>query len=269
MDVTAYLSRIDYHGPIEPTAETLRTLHEAHLLAVPFENLDIVLGRPISLDLDVVFQKIVKGRRGGYCYELNGLFSALLRELGFRVDLLSARVAMDQGGFGPEFDHMVLLVRLEERWLGDVGFGDLFLAPLRLDVADEQREGERFFRIADEGTHWTLSERRGLGEWKPAYSFTLQRRKLDDYASTNHYQQTSPESSFTQRRVCSLATPEGRISLSDMRLIITARGERREQTLVSEDEVVAALHEHFAIELDQAMTWPPSEGRPPRIPPEP
>jgi len=256
VDVSAYLRRIDYHGSAEPTAETLRALHEAHLLSVPFENLDIVLGRPIVLDPDVVFRKIVERRRGGYCYELNGLFAALLRDLGFRVDLLSARVAKDQGGFGPEFDHMVLLVRLEGPWLADVGFGDLFRAPLRLDEAGEQGEGEQSFRIGAEGSHRVLWGRKGAGEWKPTYIFTLQRRRLDDYTSMNHYQQTSPESSFTQKRVCSRATPEGRITLSDMRLIVTTHGERRERLLTSEEEVAAALREHFAIELDRAIPSP-------------
>src|SRR5215213_6707253 len=135
MDVQAYLRRINYRGELAPTVATLRELHRAHLLAVPFENLDIHLGRAILLDQDALFDKIVTRRRGGFCYELNGLFALLLRELGFEVTLLSAGVARAGGGFGPEFDHLTLLVKVPSAeamalylpsasWLADVGFGD-------------------------------------------------------------------------------------------------------------------------------------------------
>ncbi len=103
MDIKAYLDRIDYHGPLEPTAETLRQLHRAHMLAVPFENLDIHLDRPIMLDDAALFSKIVERRRGGFCYEMNGLFAALLGALGFRIDKLAAGVTREGGGFGPPF----------------------------------------------------------------------------------------------------------------------------------------------------------------------
>ena len=126
VDATAYLKRINYRGPLAPTAETLRRLQVAHLLSVPFENLSIHTGEPIVLDDDALFEKIVVRRRGGFCYELNGLFAALLRALGFHVEMLSAGVVSQAGEFGPEFDHMTLLVSLAERWLADVGFGDSF-----------------------------------------------------------------------------------------------------------------------------------------------
>ena len=114
MEVKAYLERIGYRGPLAPTADTLRRLHVAHLLTVPFENLSIHAGERIVLDDVSLFDKLVTRRRGGFCYELNGLFAALLRELGFQVEMLSARVANREGVFGPEFDHMALLVKLEE-----------------------------------------------------------------------------------------------------------------------------------------------------------
>src|SRR5262245_27861823 len=126
--IDAYLGRIGYTGSRAPTLEVLRALHRAHLYAVPFENLDIHAGRRIVLDQDALFQKVVTHRRGGFCYELNGLFAALLRKLGFDVTLLSGRVHND-GGFGPEYDHMTLLVKLDGRWLADVGFGSSFHDP--------------------------------------------------------------------------------------------------------------------------------------------
>ena len=126
-DLGAYLDRIGYTGTPDATIETLRALHVAHLLSVPFENLDIHLGRTIVLDESHLFEKIVRQRRGGFCYELNGLFAGMLRALGFRVTMLSAGVARKSGGFGPEFDHMTLTVDVgEEQWLADVGFGDGF-----------------------------------------------------------------------------------------------------------------------------------------------
>ncbi|MEO6393687.1 MAG: arylamine N-acetyltransferase, partial [Pyrinomonadaceae bacterium] len=121
-----YLTRIGYAGSTEVSPQTLRDLQLAHLYSVPFENLDISAGRYIRLDLDRLFEKIVNERRGGFCYELNGLFSAMLRSLGFSVDRLAAGVANKSGGFGPKFDHLTLLVHLPEPYLADVGFGDSF-----------------------------------------------------------------------------------------------------------------------------------------------
>ena len=156
MNIKAYLERINYHGLLAPTAETLRDLQVAHLLAVPFENLSIHARQPIILEDEALFTKIVERRRGGFCYEANGLFAALLRALGFDVAMLSAEVARADGGFGPDFDHMALMVTLEERWLVDVGFGDSFLEPLRLDERGEQVQGGRAYRILPDGPYLVL-----------------------------------------------------------------------------------------------------------------
>src|SRR5512147_1356301 len=135
MDVQAYLRRIDYRGELDPTAATLHALHRAHLLSVPFENLDIHLSRPIVLDQDALFDKIVTRRRGGFCYELNGLFALLLEQLGYKVTRLAARVVGTDDSLGPQFDHLTLQVQCPDEshspWLADVGFGDSFLEPLR------------------------------------------------------------------------------------------------------------------------------------------
>jgi N-hydroxyarylamine O-acetyltransferase len=162
--IPAYLQRLHYTGLTVPTAETLRALHQAHLLAVPFENLDIHLGRTIALDEGAFYRKIVERRRGGFCYELNGLFAALLRRLGFDVTLLSARVVGADGRFGPEFDHLTLLVQLEERWLADVGFGEGFREPLRLDDPGEQAQTHGAYRLSREGETWTYWRRNEAAE---------------------------------------------------------------------------------------------------------
>lgn len=248
MDVKAYLKRIGYDGPLAPTAETLRGLHVAHLLSVPFENLSIHAGEPVVLDDAALFEKVVGRGRGGFCYEANGLFAWLLRALGFDVAMLSAGVARDGGGFGPEFDHMALLVSLEERWLADVGFGDSFREPLRLDERGEQGQGREAYRIDEEGGRLVLLRRGEGGDWRPQYRFTLRPHAYADYEEMCRFHQTSPQSHFTRARVCSRATPGGRVTLSGMRLIETsADGTRRERALAGEEEFAAALREHFGV----------------------
>lgn len=249
MDVELYLQRIGYTGPRTPTAETLRGLHRAHLFSVPFENLDIALGRPIVLEEAKLFGKIVHQHRGGFCYELNGSFAWLLRQLGFRVEMLNARVYDDVSTPGPDFDHMTLLVHLEERWLADVGFGDCFHEPLRLDDAAEQPRNGYQYKITPGPERWLLSEHKPPSAWQPAYDFDLTPRQLADYAAMCLYQQTSPNSHFTQKRVCTLPTLTGRITLSNNRQIVTKNGTRTEREL-SEAEYTEVLRARFGIRLD-------------------
>ncbi len=243
--IDQYLARIAYAGPRDPTPEVLRALHERHLLSVPFENLDIHLGREIVADERRILDKIVTRRRGGFCYELNGAFAALLRALGFDVEMLSARVPRADGTTSPEFDHMTLLVRAGgERWLADVGFGECFLHPLRLDERGEQRDPAGTFRIEQlDERDWLLSSS------KPEYIFSLEPHPLADYAEMCRYHQTSPQSSFTQKRVCSIATPAGRITLRDDRLIVTENGAKREEAIDNDEAWRAALRARFGMEL--------------------
>jgi N-hydroxyarylamine O-acetyltransferase len=219
------------------------------MLAVPFENLDISLGRKIVVDEGAIFRKVVELRRGGFCYELNSAFAALLRALGFKVTLLSARAARADGGEGPEFDHLTLRVDLEEPWLADVGFGDSFLEPLRLEAGREQSDPAGIFRLTEDGSRWQMQKREPGGNWKAQYSFSLQPRELQEFAGMCHYHQTSPDSPFTRNRVCSQATEEGRVTLSEMKLIATRKGQREERILASEDERMKVLQEQFGISL--------------------
>ncbi len=248
LDIAKYLQRIHYHGSLQPNAETLCALHRAHLLAVPFENLNIPMGWPIVLDEAALYRKIVERRRGGFCYELNGLFAALLRALGFDVQRLAARVTRADGGWGIEFDHMTLRVQLAEPWLVDVGFGDSFTEPLRLAAQGEQPQNGDTYRIVAAGAEHIL-QRREDDEWKSQYLFSLRPHPLADFMSGCHYHQTSPESPFTRRRVCTRATPDGRITLSDMKLIVTRGSQREEHLLASDVEYHTALREYFNIDL--------------------
>jgi N-hydroxyarylamine O-acetyltransferase len=246
--VAAYLDRIGYGGPLDATPDTLGQLHHAHLLAVPFENLDIHLGRPIVLDLDAIFDKVVRRRRGGFCYELNGLFAWLLAELGFDVTMVSARVANERGELGPEFDHMALLVRLDRTWLADVGFGTSSREPLPLDGEEEVVSDGVAYSVVRDGDGWTMVGRDAAGR-KPEYRFAEVVRRFDEYGPMCHFHQTSPESHFTRKRVCSLATPDGRVTLSDTRLIVTRGGERTERQLADDAEYAATLRELFGVDL--------------------
>ena len=246
LNIDAYLKRINYAGPKIPSAESLRALQVAHLQTVPFENLSIHAGEPIVLEDEALFTKIVEQRLGGFCYEANGLFAALLRGLGFDVTLLSAEVANADGSYSRPFDHMTLMVRLEERWLVDVGFGDSFLEPLPLDHREEQVQGDRVYRLVDDGGFLVLMHRESNG-WTPDYRFTLQPYAYEDFAEMCCYHQTSPQSHFTQKRICSRATQSGRITLSERRLIETKKGAREERLLTTPEEYEATLREVFGI----------------------
>lgn len=249
LDIAVYLKRINYDGPLDPTAETLRRLQVAHLLSVPFENLSIHRAEPIVLDDNALFEKIVVGRRGGFCYELNGLFAALLRALGFEVEMLSAGVMGQTGEFGPDFDHMTLVVSLGEKWLVDVGFGDSFIEPLRLGERADQVQDSRAYRITEAAGVLTLWQKEESGEWSEQYCFSRTPHVYADYAGMCQFHQTSPDSHFTQRRICSRLTKFGRVTLSDMALITTTRDRKNTRKLLSAAAYDEALREHFGIVL--------------------
>ncbi|HEX2866019.1 MAG TPA: arylamine N-acetyltransferase [Ignavibacteriales bacterium] len=249
MDINAYLNRINYKGPLKADAATLKALHRAHMTSIPFENLSIGMKEPVILTDKDLFQKIILRKRGGFCYELNGLFASLLRELGFNVSMLSAAVAKRDGGFGPDFDHMALLVKLGEDYLADVGFGDLFLDPILLKEGIEQKQGNRTFRIDQEDKYFILNQRDRDDDWKKQYHFTLEPHGYEDFSEMCQYNQTSPKSHFTQHTICSLATPEGRITISDKRLIITEGENKQERLLTDNAEYYDLLNKHFGIKL--------------------
>jgi len=223
-------------------------LQLAHLFTVPFENLSIHIREPIVLDREALFTKIVERRRGGFCYECNGLFAGLLQALDFDVTMLSAEVAGREGAFGPAFDHITLIVNLDRRWLVDVGFGDSFREPLLLDDSREQVRDGHGYKI-DHDNDYRLLLRRENDEWIPQYRFMLEPHRFEDFAAMCRYHQTSPESHFTQKRICSLPTAEGRITLSDMRFIESSMDGTKLERTVGEDEYRRLLRERFGILL--------------------
>lgn len=253
-DVSAYLSRISYEGSVAPTLPVLQALHAAHLHTVPFENLDIHLGRPISLAEEDLFAKVVQHRRGGFCYELNGLFAALLRQIGYDVTLLAAQFPLPGGRVPLEFDHLLLRVAAPGMApvLADVAAGrNGFAGPLAIttDVVQEQLAAGASFRLLPEEDGIRLWRQEPGGAWERAYRFTWQPRQLSDFEAACHFHQTSPESDFTRKQLCTLMTPEGRITLSDNILITTRSGVRQEEPLPDNEAWTAALQTCFDIDL--------------------
>jgi N-hydroxyarylamine O-acetyltransferase len=214
MVLAAFLKRIAYSGPRSVCEETLCELHRAFTLAVPFENLDIGLGRRIILNDNALCKKIVENRRGGICYELNGLFAAALRELGFDVTLLSARVFDPRGEPGREFGHLLVLVRLNRLWIADVGFGDWSAEPLRLELDLAQPVADSTFRITRDGDRFTVGRHNlANGVWQNRYFFALIPRNLDDFIELCDDLQTAPDSVFRRRQMCMLRTPDGIVGI--------------------------------------------------------
>jgi N-hydroxyarylamine O-acetyltransferase len=253
--VLAYLDRAGVTASMAGDAAGLRALHRAHQMTVPFENLSIHLAEPISLDEDDLIDKIVRRRRGGFCYELNGAFALLLEALGARVSRVAARV-YGEVGLSPPFDHLALIVRPADGsgpWLADVGFGSPSDYPLLLGARDDQDDPAGRFRLADA----EAGDIDVLRDGKPQYRLETRERSLADCVPTCWWQQTSPLSHFTQSTICSRLTPGGRVSISGRTLIQTQDGTRTEQQLDSDDALLAAYRDHFGVVLSRVPELPP------------
>jgi N-hydroxyarylamine O-acetyltransferase len=247
--VSAYLDRIGAARQA-PSAGSLRDLHLRHLQTVPFENLDIHLDRKISLTVPDLYAKIVDHRRGGFCYELNGLFAAMLRSLGYDVTMYACR-AQGASALGPLFDHLALSVAAPEssdRWLADVGFGRHSVYPLRLGVDGDQHDPNGVFVLEQH----ECGDIAVLLNGAVQYVLETRPRVLADFDPTCWWQQTWPGSHFRAGPVCSRLTGSGgMVTLSDHMLISTEGGQRIETTLASDADVLAAYRVHFGITLER------------------
>ncbi len=254
MDVDAYLARIGYEGTLEPTPATLYALHRAHLLTVPYENLDIHLGRPLTLSLPDIFAKLVIRKRGGWCFEMNGLFAWALRELGFTVTLLGAAVTRPNAPPKPQPDHLILRVDLERPYLADVGFGDGLLEPLPLEPG-RYRQGLFDFALTRTGDIWYFQNHpQGSA---PGFVFGLESKRLTDFAAMCGTLQTSPESGFVRVTVCQRLTHTGVVTLRGAVLReVTAAGVE-ERVLESADDFDRVLRGRFGLGLPETPNlWP-------------
>lgn len=258
MDLQKYLNRINISHDIKPDFDSFRLLHRQHMYNVPFENLDIHSGRKIILDKDKLVHKIVDEKRGGFCYELNGAFKELLSSAGYDVKYVSAGVINKEGSFSPDFDHMALLVEIEKvKYLADVGFGDSFIEPLKFNPEEIQKDTAGYFKISEsnEKGFYILFRSEEGKNFNPQYKFSVVPRRLEEYETMCEFNQTSPESSFTQKVICSKATETGRISLSDLKLIMTENGVKK-QTEITEAEFHSLLNRHFGIILNSQLIFP-------------
>ncbi|MFI0138590.1 arylamine N-acetyltransferase [Streptomyces luteogriseus] len=266
--VDAYLRRLGAEHPAWPTVDALRELHLRHLRTVPFENLSIHLGEEIVLEEKRLLDKVVGARRGGFCYELNGCFGALLAALGYDVALLAGRVYGDEGRLGIPYDHLALRVRTVDGgdWLADVGFGAHSHLPLAFGDRGEQEDPGGTFRIVEAGPD-AAGVRGGHGTVDAAdldvfrdggaqYRLEVRPRALGDFVAGAWWHSTSPGSHFTRSLVCSRVTEEGgRITLSGRRLTLTAPdGTREERELEADEEILGVYRDRFGIELDKVPT---------------
>jgi len=251
LDLAAYLRRIGYAGDVAPTRQALEALHFAHATHIPFENIDVLLGRPIALDLDSLQDKLVARRRGGYCFEHNLLFAAVLREFGFDLTQLAARVRHRTTAVLPR-THMLLLVAAEGgRWLADVGFGgEGLLLPVPFGPGVEVRHFAWTYRIAEESQSRLRVLQSGRdGTWEDLYAFSLEPQLAADYEIANHYMSTHPKSRFVQTLTVQLPGPERRTILRNRTLIEDRGASVAERMLTSDEELVAFLQGPCGLDL--------------------
>lgn len=250
----AYLERLGWPagpGP-DPDLPGLTELHRLHMQRLPFENLDIRLRRPLSLEPLTLLDKLLQRRRGGFCYELNYAFYLLLHSLGFRVSLLAGQV-YQHGRLGLPYEHLLLGVEIDGQiWLADVGFGDSFRQPLRPDAGPQQEDGASYQAQSSGDGSYQLLQSNGARAAQPLYRFTLEAQLLDSFIPMFLQQQISPESHFTQKSICSLALPDGRVSLANDRLIRSQSGRRSVERVPDARHYRAGLENLFGIELEQS-----------------
>ena len=244
-----YLKRIDFKATPRASPDCMFQLQKNHLLHVPFENLDILLHRPITLNANDWYKKIVENNRGGFCYELNGLFNEMLKAIGFKTHLISCRpFNASTQTFNEEFDHLAIITTIEKnQWLVDVGFGNFSVVPLKIEDDIEQDDGRIIYRMVDFEHSHLVQSKTHTGNWKSEYLLSEKAYDINDFALKCQYHQTSPQSHFTQNRVCSKLTATGRITLTDKKLKLTQNEHITEIEVADEEQFRTYLKIYFHI----------------------
>lgn len=252
--LSRYLHRIGHTGDTAPTLATLRALHRAHLLTIPYENLDIHFGVAVTLEPERIFTKLVDNHRGGWCYEMNGLFARVLESLGFDVRRVAGTVGRAQRGWRAQGNHLVLVVQLDRPWIADVGFGDGFLTPLPLDPGTYSQSFLQY-RVSRDGPRWRVDNHQYGGA--DGFDFTLTRRTLDAFGTQCLELQTSPESPFVKTTVCERFTRHGLIMLRGATLREVSAAGVSSRVVQDAGEFAATLRERFGLDLPGAeRLWP-------------
>jgi len=243
-----YLSRIKFFGETRADLNTLNKLHRNHIFYIPFENLDIQNKQEIHLEESKLFNKVVKLKRGGFCYELNYLFLCLLIDLGFDAKMISAQI-FDNDKLGPEFDHMAIIVSIEnEYWLADVGFGDLFIKPLKIDQQTEQINGGNTYKISFlNGQSYLLSKSEYGTVFEKKYVFDTSEKKIEQFLPQCKLKQQSPDSYFVQNKVCTTAQKDGRKTIFNSKYIEKQNGNKTELLIETKEQEKNILEKEFGI----------------------
>lgn len=248
MDPVNYLKRFDAYPVKENYLQDLAKLQSLHMQHIPFENLDVIRKVPIYLNLESIYDKIVNQRRGGYCYEINGLFCWLLQQIGFDSKMISATVIKPDGSYSKPDTHAAILIELDTPYLVDAGFGDSTISPIPLG-GERHTDNSGTYRIEEIETGIYELSRENDGEEKILYRFTLEEKKLEDFHEGCVFNQVSEQSPFTHDDLVTRATPDGRITLSGTTLTRNKDGIKEKQHL-SEDEKTQILLQEFGIVLD-------------------
>lgn len=249
MNKKSYLDRIEIKKTdLKADLDSLRFLQRQHLLTVPFENLDIHWKRSIVLDGNRFYDKIIGEKRGGFCYELNGLFYELLEEIGFQCKIISAKASKENGDFGAEYDHLAIIAQIgNDEYLVDVGFGSFTAEPLKFILGVEQQDASGLFLIRKfDDEYFEVVEKDG-DVWQSEYIFSPLKRDLTEFAGMCQYHQTSSESHFTRGKICSLMTLTGRKTLTDRKFIETKNGQKKEISVESAQQFNQILADEFQI----------------------
>jgi len=256
IDLAAYAERIGFAGELRASAECLRELHLAHATHVPFENIEVLMRRPMQLDIESLWRKLVVERRGGYCFEQNSLFAAVLEKVGFTVRRLAARVRMGAAGVRPR-THMLLMVEADGRqWLCDVGFGgDALMCPVAWVPGETSAQFAWKYRIIEEAPGYVLQTWRGDG-WVDLYGFTMEEQFAIDYEMANFYTSTHPDSFFRKQLMVHLPGPEVRVTLVNRRLIERRPEGASEVVLADNAAVLEALTARFGLRFPAGTEFP-------------
>lgn len=254
MEMAPFLERIGYQGSTEVNLETLKGLQRAFLLTVPFENLDIHFDEKPALSFAAFYEKIVDDHRGGISYECNGLFFAMLRALGFEVQLLSARICMGDE-LTAEFDHMLIQVSLDaetgqQDYLVDVGLGQSCAEPMLIGASDEYLSENCHYRLGVHQDQPSVFYKSTKSDWQPRYVFSMEPRSLVDFGPMYRFHQSSKESPFTQGQLVTLMTETGRVTLNGMTLSLVDGSKREETELSSENDYLECLKKYFLIDFN-------------------
>jgi N-hydroxyarylamine O-acetyltransferase len=270
LDLKRYLARIDYSGELKPTVATLRELHLAHATHIPFENLDVLLRRPIRLDLDSITAKLIHANRGGYCFEHNSLFAAVLEQIGFHITRLAGRVRMGASATRPR-THMALAVTAEgEQWLADVGFGlEGLLYPVAIQLDEPVNHFAWRYRIVAEGRSFVLQsfhrvddapectlQAAHLDGWLSLYSFTLDDEIAGDYEMANYFISTYPRSPMVRVLLAQWPGIETRVMMRNRLLVERTPDGGSVTELTGDEAILAVLSERFGLHFPAGTRFP-------------